>query len=250
MSSLYHKIVVASVCTALSFTLQANQEAKAATLDFTLISPGFVVNEIFLPPPPYDGNGEVIEGIKIKEFLTGGDSKLFMHKDAYGDSESRAFYEFNIGNLSLAPDTHIKSAFFEVIIENIKGGKYFHVDSLIYVGNGVPDLSDFEVGERLYLHDLEPVAHYPYYRMNLDVKEFVTQRVRNGDAFAGFGFRPSTLTEYSTGTASLNNLAKLTIEAEIVPEPTTIFGSALALGVGGWLKRKRLSHQSKTTPQP
>jgi hypothetical protein len=35
---------------------------------------------------------------------------------------------------------------------------------------------------------------------------------------------------------------------ESVPEPTTIFGSALALGVGGWLKRKKSSQQHKTTP--
>jgi hypothetical protein len=32
-----------------------------------------------------------------------------------------------------------------------------------------------------------------------------------------------------------------------VPEPTTIFGSALALGVGGWLKRKKSSQQNKIT---
>lgn len=37
--------------------------------------------------------------------------------------------------------------------------------------------------------------------------------------------------------------------SEPVPEPTTIFGSALALGVGGWLKRKKISQQNKTTPQ-
>jgi hypothetical protein len=35
----------------------------------------------------------------------------------------------------------------------------------------------------------------------------------------------------------------------MVPEPTTIFGSALALGVGGWLKRKKSSQQHKTTSQ-
>jgi len=34
-----------------------------------------------------------------------------------------------------------------------------------------------------------------------------------------------------------------------VPEPTTIFGSALALGVGGWLKRKKSSQPDKTAPQ-
>jgi hypothetical protein len=38
------------------------------------------------------------------------------------------------------------------------------------------------------------------------------------------------------------------VEVQPVPEPTTIFGSALALGVGGWLKRKKSSQQNKTTP--
>jgi hypothetical protein len=32
-----------------------------------------------------------------------------------------------------------------------------------------------------------------------------------------------------------------------IPEPTTIFGSALALGVGGWLKRKKSNQQNKIT---
>ena len=36
---------------------------------------------------------------------------------------------------------------------------------------------------------------------------------------------------------------------EPVPEPTTIFGSALALGVGGWLKRKKSGQENKTTSQ-
>jgi hypothetical protein len=35
--------------------------------------------------------------------------------------------------------------------------------------------------------------------------------------------------------------------AILIPEPTTIFGSALALGVGGWLKRKKSSQQNKIT---
>ena len=40
-----------------------------------------------------------------------------------------------------------------------------------------------------------------------------------------------------------------TVDFQPVPEPTTIFGSALALGVGGWLKRKKSSQQNKTTSQ-
>jgi hypothetical protein len=38
------------------------------------------------------------------------------------------------------------------------------------------------------------------------------------------------------------------VEVQPVPEPATIFGSALALSVGGWLKRKKSSQQNKTTP--
>jgi len=37
-------------------------------------------------------------------------------------------------------------------------------------------------------------------------------------------------------------------KTEPVPEPTTIFGSALALSLGGWLKRKKSNQHNKTTP--
>jgi hypothetical protein len=41
-----------------------------------------------------------------------------------------------------------------------------------------------------------------------------------------------------------------TVDAtEPVPEPTTIFGSALALSLGGWLKRKKLSPRIKHHPK-
>jgi len=44
-------------------------------------------------------------------------------------------------------------------------------------------------------------------------------------------------------------ILKVEGEHKEVPEPTTIFGSALALGVGGWLKRKKSSQQNKAAPQ-
>jgi hypothetical protein len=83
------------------------------------------------------------------------------------------------------------------------------------------------------------------------VTQFVNERVSNSDAFAGFGIRIADF--YANyGTAALGS-ASLKIEtvdiAEPVPEPTTIFGSAIALGVGGWLKRKNSSRPNKTTPQ-
>jgi hypothetical protein len=213
--------------------LGANKEAKAAT--FTLTATGFNVS----------GTSEM-GGTGI--WNDNGNSGLFISKSG-GTSAMRAFYEFNIGNLSLAPDTVIRRAFFNVHIRDIMNGyKYQFIDIVGYVGNGIPDLSDFEDREPLALMDIDPISRYPYpdYPINIDVTQFLNQRISNGDAFAGFGIRPSTST-YSDGTARLGKSAELNIET--VPEPTTIFGSALALGVGGWLKRKKSGQQNKTTPQ-
>jgi hypothetical protein len=233
MNSLYHKIAVASVCTALSFTLGANQEAKAAT--FTLTAPRFLVQ----------GNSER-GGIEVLDSNYLGPSIENYSDYGYDYTGTRAFYEFNIGYLSLAPDTVISRAFFNVGVRNVMAGRYLFIDIMGYVGNGMPDLSDFEAGERLAYMDIKPAARYPY-TINLDVTHFVNQRVSNGDAFAGLGLRGSTfISSYSNGTADLDYIAELNIETEPVPEPTTIFGSALALGVGGWLKRKKSSQQNKT----
>jgi hypothetical protein len=238
MNSFYHKIAIVSVCTALTFTLGANQEAKAVT--FTLTAPRFLVQ----------GNSE-FGGIEVITGDYSGPSIEYNASRYSGYSGTRAFYEFNIGNLSLAPDTVISRAFFNVRVRDIIAFyRHFVIDILGYVGNGIPELSDFEIGERLGLIDIARIADYPYpeYPINIDVTQFVNQRVSNGDAFAGFGLRGSTDT-YFYGTASLGNSVELTIETEPVPEPTTIFGSALALGVGGWLKRKKLGQQSKKTSQ-
>jgi hypothetical protein len=43
-NNLYHKVAVASVCTALSFTLGANKEAKAATFTLTRTSSFIIVD--------------------------------------------------------------------------------------------------------------------------------------------------------------------------------------------------------------
>jgi len=231
MNNLYHKIAVASICTALSFTLGTNQEAKAAT--FTLPATGFNVS------------GTSKGGTAI--WNENGNSGLFI-STSDRLSGMRAFYEFNIGNLSFAPNTVIKRASFNVLISNIMNGYRYHfIEILGYVGNGIPDLSDFEAGEASLAHmDIEPISHYPSpaYSINIDVTQFVNQRISNADAFAGIGIRPSTF-NYSEGSAKFENSASLIIET--VPEPTTIFGSALALGVAGWLKRKKSSQQNKTT---
>jgi hypothetical protein len=86
------------------------------------------------------------------------------------------------------------------------------------------------------------------------VTQFVNERIRNGDDFWGFGFRVQNSSSFSNyGRVNLDNFI-LTVSTEPVeptpvPEPTTIFGSALALSLGGWLKRKKSTPQNKTTPQ-
>jgi hypothetical protein len=80
------------------------------------------------------------------------------------------------------------------------------------------------------------------------ISELATAILLLGLPSSTFGFHEATL----GGTDALGR-SSLVIEtvdaAEPVPEPTTIFGSAIALCLGGWLKRKKSSQQNKTTPQ-
>ena len=88
---------------------------------------------------------------------------------------------------------------------------------------------------------------------SFNVLPFISQRIKNNDSFAGFAIR----NDNGEASLTLNQDATLTIitaditpdVSEPVPEPTTIFGSALALSLGGWLKRKNSSQNNKTTPQ-
>jgi hypothetical protein len=241
MNSLYHKVAVVSVCTALSFTLGATQEAKAAIF--------------FLPGIQFrvEGNSYIDAGEKV---LDSSDSlnflfveKLGNYRGPFSSLETRGFYEYNLGNLSLPPNTIIKRAFLDLGVERLSVKQYYeylYVDIFGYVGNGKPDVSDFEAGVAL---DRKNISYNPslfgqFYTTTSDVTQFVNARISNGDNFAGFGIRiENSYANY--GKANLT--ASLYIEAEPVPEPTTIFGSALALSVGGWLKRKKLSQQNKTT---
>jgi len=118
-----------------------------------------------------------------------------------------------------------------------------------YIGNGTVDASDFEAG--VFLSSVDISSSSPGDILSFDVSPFVNQRVSNGDAFAGFGIRALNLGALTLGGANFPGIQpRLIIEtAEPVPEPTTIFGSAIALGVGGWLKRKKSSQQNKTTSQ-
>jgi len=49
-----------------------------------------------------------------------------------------------------------------------------------------------------------------------------------------FGLPPEPITDFG-------------LTPEPIPEPTTIFGSAIGLCLGGWLKRRKSALQKKTT---
>jgi hypothetical protein len=245
MNNLYHKVAVTSVCTALSFTLGVNKEAKAATLTLTPTSAFYS----FEFGAPKSGEGD---GYFVGEALLAGTQMLSRHKEL--GVEFRALYEFNIPNLSLAPNTIISSAIFQARVVNVSWYFHYWLQVYGYRGDGEKSATDHGSGE--YLLEEKPFSWFimerkPREILNFDVLSFINQKISNNDAFVGFNIRAQTDPRLdSTGYISLDPNASLIIKtAEPVPEPTTIFGSALGLCLGGWLKRQESSQQNKTTPQ-
>ena len=247
MNNLYHKIAVASVCTALDFALGANPEAKAATFTLAPTITFEVIDGGYGSRYSFDGLGDQVFPGNFNVVVRG----------TVGEAAELA--EFKIGSLSFAPNTIIMSAIFQAEIYTfeawglgigiINPGK---LGIFGYIGNGTVEASDFEAGVYLSSVDVSSLRNRDI--LNFDVTQFVNQRVSNRDAFAGFGIRALNLGGLSLNNSNFSGIKpRLIVEtadvAEPVPEPTTIFGSAIGLGLGGWLKRKKSSQQNKTTSQ-
>jgi hypothetical protein len=246
MNYFYLKVAVASVSIALGFTLGANKEAKAAT--FTLTDPEF----FFITG--YD-DGETI-GFDENEVDINPSDERSVYR-LYAGPHRRAFYEFDIGNLSLAPNTVIRSAILKTPISKVNHNDdlenpdddYLFLRLFGYVGNGKADLSDFDAGVSLGVAELRDTYLFPRIpgdSIDFDVTPFVNERVNSRDDFAGFGFYVRNFhvrNSYVRLRDDYNAPPSLIIEiADVtVPEPTTIFGSAIGLCLGGWLKRKKLN---------
>lgn len=242
MKNLYYQVAVASACTALGFVLGANTEAKAAT--FTL--PPAVTFEVadYLPPGA-DGLGDSLQ--------LGGNIVLNgIYQPTGRGADISTFAEINIG--SLAPNS-IVSAILQTRLNFSVTALGFGINSPInpgtlgifgYVGNGTAEVSDFEAA--VFLSSIDISFLSARNTLNFDVTSFVNRRVNNGDAFAGFSIRALNIGAVAITPDDSGDLVKL-IVVESVPEPTAIFGSALALGLGGWLKRKKSSQQHKTAQQ-
>ena len=230
MNNFYHKIAVASVGIALGFALGANKEVKAATLAPTI---NFEVLD-------YSNDG-VGDSVRMEDNSYFGKVKI---------GEGRLFTEFNIDSFS----NDITRVFLQTQIGYLGGavGEFRNPGSFGlfgYAGNGTGDLSDFGAGELLSSVN----TSFSYSRgdfLSIDVTPFVKQLASNGDPFAGFGFRVFNPGFVELGGDSFPDYpVTLVVETEPVPEPTTIFGSAIFLGVGGWLKRKKSTPQNKAKSQ-
>jgi len=257
MSNLYHKVAVTSVCVALGLVLGADEEAYSAT--FTL-PPTVTFSVIDYLPSGSDGRGDSFYGTLEDGFSAAVSIALRGTSVETGRSAELAiFSEINLGNFSLDPNTSISSAIFQAglgfgvfgigINDPISNPGSLGIFG--YIGNGTAEISDFEAGVLLSSIDISSLSARDI--LNFDVTSFVNQRVNNGDAFAGFSIRALNfgavdLTPRVTGVP-LKLIVETADVAEPVPEPTTMFGSVLALSLGGWLKRKKSSQQNKTTPQ-
>jgi hypothetical protein len=234
MNNLYHRFAVASVGIALGFALGANKEAKAATFTFTSTRSFWVIDK------NQDGVGDDGSDYPAGERYTG--LKLFGDDIQLG--EYRSFYQFNIGSLPLDSNTRITSTIFRTSLYNAQNYDPPYTNLNIY------GYTETEVFQSLFDNDNEKYLGGGNVKYSLEdgifasyiPREFINQRIGNNDSF-WLGIRPS-----DDSFATLSRQASLTITTA-VPEPTTIFGSALALGVGGWLKRKKSSQQNKTTSQ-
>ena len=246
MNHLYHKVAVASVGIALGFALGANKEAYSATftyapnITFQIIDGGVYDHS-------FDGVGDLLFPWYFFAVLRGTEGEI------------AEFAEFKIGSFPFAPNRVVSSAVLQAVINpnmywgfGVQGTKPSSVGVFGYVGNDEFDLSDFEAG--VFLSSIDVSSSSPGDILNFDVTPFVNQLVSNGDAFAGFGIRAldfgSLGLEATTIDGSQPRLIVETADfAEPVPEPTTIFGSAIGLCLGGWLKRRKSTLQNNTTSQ-
>jgi len=222
MNNLYHKVAVASIFMTLSFTLGSSEEVKAATITLTPTIQ-FGINTSSTP-----SNDPFYELSPRYDLVS---------NDSYRWSPKRTrLAEFNISNFFLAPNTTIRSAVFQDKISSFGfsfGGKSAVLSIFGYIGNGKAEVSDLTRGG--FLSSVDISSSSPGDTLNFDVTTLVNGRVSNRNALAGFVIGILNWGEVTLGGTDALGRSSLTIEtadvAEPVPEPTTIFGSALALGL-------------------
>jgi hypothetical protein len=242
MNNLYRKVALTSVGIALGFALGVNKEVKAATIILTPATSFALTN-----------GGGYYRGVPfhVGEKTT-YESGQWGPEERPFTQEHRAFYEFNIANLSLPSNTVISNAIFRVKADLIDAShRSFAMNLFGYIGNGQPDYSDYEAApykRGLSYNNLgfrDPTFNY---YLAYFVAPFVNEAISKNDAFLGFSFQVANYAGYATLNDRDASLIITTVDVpEPVPEPTTIFGSFIGLCLGGWLKRKNSNGQNKIT---
>jgi hypothetical protein len=240
MNNFYHKVTVASVGIALGFTFGTHKEVKAATFTFTETSRYYLAEQDGLPD--WGDTGESLSvGIRNPR-----DTR----------EEYRAFYEVDIARLFGTPNIVITSAIFEISISHIRWYKpYSKLQVYGFTENDKVDRGGvYNSGE--YLDQLtigllsaKTIPSSAKRMYAFDVLPFITERIESNNSFAGFGIRSLNGESFVTLSLRANLTITTTNANEPVPEPTTIFGSAIGLGLGGWLKRRKSPLKNKTTSQ-
>ena len=274
MDNFYHKVAVTSVGVALGFALGTHTEAKAATFTFTETSRYHL---------SYSNQDD------LPDWGDTGASLAVGIRNPKDTEEYRAFYEFNIPDLSLDSNTVIVSATLQAKISNIRwyvpqsqlkvygytenekvdtlkvynSGEYLDQIPIEFLLDRLPDTNLLPSSAQLPVPSLkrEPPVSNVKRIATFNVLPFINSRIGSNNSFAGFGLRFANeegfinLTPRAYLTITTAKVAKpvpkppIPVANERVPEPTTIFGSAIGLCLGGWLKRKKSTLPNKTTSQ-
>jgi len=260
MNNFYHKVAFAFACTALSCALGANKEAKAATFN-TSSSPLITFQVIDGGSSGRDGLGDAVYYISFPD-VDNYRFNSWYDVERTTAKETAALTEFSIPYLTNAitgyrTDTRITKIINAALkIEVWHWPRFDYASRPLglfgYIGNGTAEASDFEAG--VFLDSITFSEEEPEYSsVYFNVTPFLHELVSNNNEFAGFAVRPlsDSQTFFSHPEDDFISLPTLYIEGEyeVVPEPTTIFGSAIGLCLGGWLKRKKSTLQNKAKSQ-
>ena len=259
MNNFYHKVALAFACTALSCALGANKEAKAATFK-SGASPLITFQVIDGGSSGRDGLGDAVYNIMFP------DVEIGLYHSWYAVErttvkETAALVEFAIpytkASIGYPTDTKITKITNAVFKFDVWHWPQFDYASrplglFGYIGNGTAEASDFEAG--VFLDSITfSEEEGEYSSVYFNVTPFLNELVSNNNQFAGFAVRSlsDSKTFFSHPDDDLLIPPSLYIEGEyeVVPEPTTIFGSAIGLCLGGWLKRKKSTLQNKAKSQ-
>jgi len=258
MNNFYHKLAVASICTALGFAIGANEEAKAATFNSSFYYPSTFQAFDGGSFGSFDGLGDAVTSIAYVDPDSSGSFHNWYFVERTTDREIAALAEFHIPSLTWVVTgyrtdtriTNISSAILQVEGRDVVSDDSYHPLSLFgYVGNGTAEASDLEAG--IFLGSSTGLTQDGRNIFSFNVTPFLNRLVSNNNEYAGFSLR--SLTENTTflmgyeGYSGRNFPPTLIVEGEyeVVPEPTTLFGSAIGLCLGGWLKRRKSISQNK-----